>query len=54
LVFGWLALSSDEYAEALQDAADLGIVGGDIYDAMRVPYWFFTERLRVVALTTIQ
>ena len=53
-MFGWLALSSDAYAEALQDAADLGIVGGGIYDAMRVPYWFFTQRLRVVDLTTIQ
>lgn len=29
-----MALSGDEYVEALQSAAGLGIVGGGIYDAM--------------------
>jgi predicted nucleic acid-binding protein len=31
-----VALSGDEYAEALQASAGLGIVGGGIYDAMLV------------------
>ena len=29
-----IALSGDEYADALQASATLGIVGGGIYDAM--------------------
>jgi predicted nucleic acid-binding protein len=29
-----IALTGDEYADALQEAAALGIVGGGIYDAM--------------------
>ena len=29
-----IALSSDEYADALQASSNLGIVGGGIYDAM--------------------
>ena len=29
-----VALNSDEYADALQSSAALGIVGGGIYDAM--------------------